>query len=276
MARPTLNTVDRARGLLLGLAAGEAVARGASDWSAGEAALAGLLASELGEPDVDLHRLAHRWLDWWRRDGEGLGPATADALAFLAAHDAPPPAGPAVGDASPLVRCLPLGVALAASPRNLVSGTYHVVMLTHPDPLVAWAAVAVNVAVARLAQGRRDVVPDVIEVLGLNDVPPDLLGAMRRVPLLRRQDLRWGQPEAHGPAAAAELAIWLAHHEPVLQRAVEWALTLGDAGLAAPLAAGVLGARDGEVAIPRDWLARIADPDRWRQLARRLVSRPAG
>jgi ADP-ribosylglycohydrolase len=273
MARPTLTAADRARGCLLGLAAAEAEVGGRRGWEGGEAALAVRLAEELAEPEVDLHRLAHRWLDWWRRDGEGVGPETADALAFLAAHDAPPPAGEAVRDPGPLVRCLPIGVAMAQAPRNLIGGTYHVVMLTHPDPEVAWSAVAVNVAVARFAQGRRDFVADVIEALVANDAPPDLIAIARRIPLLRREDLRWTGAGVHDAAAAAELALWMGYHEPVLERAVGWVALRAGAQLTAPLVAGALGARDGDQAVPAAWVGRLAEPERWRLVAKRLVSR---
>ena len=57
--------------------------------------------------------------------------------------------------------CARVPVALAAfdAPRALVSATYHIAALTHPDPVVAWSAVAVNVAIARFLQGKRDFVP---------------------------------------------------------------------------------------------------------------------
>ena len=275
MARSALTLVDRARGAMLALAGAEALARDRTGWRSGEAALAGLLAEELAEPQVDLHRLAHRWLEWWRHDGEGLGRATADALAFLAAHDAPPPAAVACPDPGPLARCLPLGLALAHAPRNLVSGTYHIVMLTHPDPVVAWSAVAVNVAAARFARGRRDFVADVIEVLSANDAPPDLIATARRIPLMRRDDLRWSVMDPPDAVAAAELALWHADHEPVLERAVNRLLSGAMAPLAAPLVAGLLGVRDGDAAVPAAWVARLADPDRRRQVAKRLVSRLA-
>lgn len=273
MARPALNLVDRARGLLLGLAAAEADAGNHHGWDSGEAALAAALAEELAGADVDLHRLAHRWLDWWRQDGRGVSPATGEALAFLAAHDAPPPPGHGAGDPAPLVHALPLGAALAQAPRNLVSGTYHTVMLTHPEPHVAWSAVAVNVAVAQFAQGRRDFVADVIEVLAANDAPADLLGTMRRLPLLRREDLRWTLEDPPGPVAAAELALWLAQHEPRLERGVQWVRSLALPAVAAPLVGGVLGTRDGVGAVPEAWVARLEEPDRWRLLGKRLVSR---
>ena len=79
-------------------------------------------------------------------------------------------------------------MALAAydAPRTLVSASYHIAALTHPDPVVAWAAVAVNVALARFLQGKRDFVPDVIEALRNNAVPEELLAAVRRVPLPAR------------------------------------------------------------------------------------------
>ena len=108
MARPALTSVDRARGALLGLAAPRRCVRPHRRGAPGRRPWPGSWPRSCAEPQVDLHRLAHRWLEWWRHDGEGLAQATADALAFLAAHDAPPPAEGATPDPAPLTRCLPL------------------------------------------------------------------------------------------------------------------------------------------------------------------------
>lgn len=297
MGRPLLTAGDRARGLLLGLAAGHALGLGAeqvgspaalrrrfpdglrdvlradstsSPWG-DDVALAALLAEELCEPEADLHRLADRWIGWWRRDGRGLDARTADALEHIARHDAPVETT-APDDAAPLARSLPLAVPACRQPRNLVSGTYHIVLLTHPDPRSAWAAVAINVAAASFLRDRRDFIPDVIEVLQANDAPLDLLGRVRRVPFLERSEVETGRPGG-GAVAAAELVLWLADHEPSLERALVWLVNRQGASATITAAAGgLLGARDGDQEIPARWIEALPDPAYLRGLAKRLAA----
>jgi ADP-ribosylglycohydrolase len=143
----------------------------------------------------------------------GIDPETGAALVHLARHDAQPSEAAGAGS-DPLVRVLPVALAAYDAPRTLVSATYHIATLTHPLPEVAWAAVAVNVALARFLQGKRDFVPDVIEALRSNEVPAALLAAVRRVPLPAS---RAAQDDAPGQAVAdAEAALWLAYNEPML------------------------------------------------------------
>jgi ADP-ribosylglycohydrolase len=261
VARP-IPIADRARGALLGLARGYA----GSDPGAeliGESALAALLAEELLEAEVDLRRIAERWIAWARRDGRALGQGTLDALEHLARYDAPR-LGAAFRDAGPLVRSIPIGIAAATQPRNLVSGTWHSIMLTHDDPGTAWSGVAVNVALAQLLQGRRDFLPDVIEALLANDGAPAVLSSARRIPFVQRDELDGG---GHAAIASAELALWTAHHEPIVTRAFEGFAKNG--ADAAAVTAALLGAREGEGGLP----AGVApESDRLRSLAKRLVA----
>jgi len=262
LARP-IPVADRARGALLGLARGYALGHPA-DVLVGEGALALLLAEELAEVEGDLRRIAERWIAWARRDGRGLGHGTVDALEHLARYDAPRPAGPGASESGPLVRALPIGLAAATQPRNLVSGTWHTIMLTHSSPATAWSGVAVNVALSQLLQGRRDFLPDVIEALLANDAAPAVLSAARRIPFVQRDELDGG---GHAAIACAEMALWTAHHEPLIERAFA-GFTAGAADAAA-ITAGLLGAREGEGALPE---GSAPEFDRVRMLAKKLVT----
>lgn len=190
-------------------------------------------------------------------------------------HDAPPSRAAGQGS-DPLVRVLPVALAAYDAPRTLVSASYHIAALTHPDPIVAWAAVAVNVALARFLQGKRDFVPDVVEALRNNAVPGELLAAVRGVPLPAR-DVPPAEASRPGLALAdAEAALRLAYHEPLLGRglravAAPGAVAAGRAGLAGAL----LGARDGVRAIPEDWIA-LDDRNILGALAVRLVRVDSG
>ncbi len=261
MARP-IPIADRARGALLGLA--RAAAGDPAEPLRGEAALAALLAEELLEVEVDLRRLAERWIAWWRRDGRGLGPRTADALEHLARLDAPAPPGPGTADDGPLVRCLPIALATATQPRNLVSGTWHTIMLTHPDATTAWSGVALNVGLATLLRGHRDFLPDVVEALQVNDAAGEVLSAARRIPFIERDELDGG---GHAAIAALETALWAAHHESRVERGFAW--LVGAGGNRAAAGGALLGAREGEQGVPA---GGIPEADRLRGLAKRLVA----
>ena len=141
------------------------------------------------------------------------------------------------------MRAVPIALACHDAPRTLVSATYHVVALTHPHPLVAWAAVAMNVAVAACVNGKRDVVPDVIEALRSNDVPEELLLAVRRVPLPRRAQVEEAAPRPVTRVADVVAALRLAYHEPLRER--------GLAEFAGAARRGPAG---------RDWSARCSGP----------------
>ena len=215
-----------------------------------------ILAEELAAGRHDLQALAHRWVARHQSDPHDIDPETGAALAHIARHDAPPSQAAGQGSDA-LVRALPVALATHDTPRTLVSASYHIAALTHPDPVVAWAAVVVNVALSRFLQGKRDFVPDVIEALRNNAVPEELLAAVRRVPLPARVVPPEGVSRPGLALTDAEAALRLAYHEPVLERglrviAAPGPVAAGRAGLAGAL----LGARDGVRAIPDGWTAR--------------------
>lgn len=268
MSNPAPSLGFRAAGALVGLAAGRGLARGPG--SDGALALMRILAEELAAGRRDLQALAHRWVARHLADPGDIDPETGVALAHLSRHNSPP--SRAAGEGSdPLVRTVPVALAAFDAPRVLVSATFHVAALTHPEPIVAWSAVAVNVALARFLQGKRDFVPDVIEALRSNEVPEPLLAAVRRVPLPERAV---GTLEASLPGRAlddAEAALRAAYHEPLLERGLVTLAVRGPAAAGrAGLAGALLGARAGVGAIPAAWTA-ADDRAIFGALAARLV-----
>ncbi len=237
-----------------------------------DAAMALILAEELLAPEVSLERLAGRWVTWMKTDGRGIGGWTRTALDHIDRHGTPPAASGGQAGNGAVMRCLPVALATFRTPRNLVSGTYHTAALTHPDPRCTWGAVAVNVAAARFLMGKRDFIPDVIEALRNNEAPDELLAAVRRVPLEKRDDLPITGAAAGYVVHCVEIALWHAYHEPLLERGVVWLANAGgDTDTNAAVAGGLLGARDGEARVPARWIAAVPDGDRLRSLADRLV-----
>jgi ADP-ribosylglycohydrolase len=158
------------------------------------------------------------------------------------------------------------------SPPNLVSGTYHIAALTHPDPAAAWSAVALNVALAKFLQGKRDFIADVLEALRNNPVPEELLATVRRVPLDRRAEVAPADLSPADAVGCLRAALWLAYHEPLFDRGVGWAAEGGPRRSALAGAAGaLLGARDGVEALPESWTASLPGAESLRHLAAALV-----
>ena len=273
----SLSLASRASGLLLGqvAAAGPGQAPGTA---AARLALARLLAEQLLVPDPDLSILAQRWAAA-ATDEARLDAGARAGFAVLRESGAPRQA-PMPGERPTLpLHLLPVALVAFENPRTLTSLTWHLAALTHPDPGSTWGAVAVNVAAARLLQGHRDFVPDVIEALRNNGAPGLLLETVRRLPLLRREHID-AVAGSESPAVGATCAaLWAAHTEPRTSAALEWLERLpAHLGSAPAVGAGLLGARDGIEALRialgqrvvdlagvkrlADQLARIAPPDR--------------
>lgn len=296
MPSPAPDLASRARGALLGLAAGNAlgvptellgtpqairdrfpdgitdILPGAAEPWDDDLALTALLAEELLQPEVSLERLARRWIDWMERDGRGIGIWTRTALRHLSTHGSPPAGtGGQAGNGS-VSRCVPVALATLSSPRNLVSGSYHTAALTHPDDRCTWGAVAINVAAHCLLRGIRDFLPEVLDALRQNEAPEELVAAVRRVPLEKREELPVVGAAAGYVVHCVEIALWFAYHEPNLERGLVWLANAGgDTDTNAAVAGALMGARDGDGAIPARWLNRLFEADRLRTLAHRLV-----
>jgi ADP-ribosylglycohydrolase len=270
MSKPDL--LRRARGALLGHAIGTLLGPAGEVDPASprmiELRLTGALTEELLGAEIDLHRLATRWAAL-AGPGEGLDLWTRTALAHIRTHDAPPGrlgqgAGPAV-----LSRTLPLTLRTAGTPANLVSGTYHLTTLTHPDEEFGWAAVAVQFAVSVLLQGRRDFLPDTLAVLRNNAAPGTLLEQLRRIPAMSREDL---PAAADGAVNGAAIALWLGHHEPDLERGFDWLLADNARQHLTMVAGALFGARDGDRSLPERWKKTVPGVDLLLDQAAQLVS----
>ncbi|HEX5819898.1 MAG TPA: ADP-ribosylglycohydrolase family protein [Gemmatimonadales bacterium] len=236
MTQPRATTrASRARGALLGLTAG------------GEALLdlATILGEELLAPELDLGRAVGRWTGVLAAPHD-LPADVAAALGRLRDRGAPPPPGDPGGAAGLAVHVLPVALLTAEAPANLLSGSWHLAALTHPSAEATWAAVALNVAIARLLQGHRDFVADLTEALRSNDAPDAVLGRVRRLPVTRREELVPGAPDA---ARALETVLWLSWHEPRPLRGLEWLTAEGAPAATLAAAASLYGAHRGEEAL---------------------------
>jgi len=272
----SLTLSSRASGLLLGQVAAASPGQPPAG-AAARLALARILGEVLLVPDPDLAALARRWAAAAPADAP-LDAGSRAGFAHLRERGVPREiASPGERPTLPL-HLLPVALLAFDNPRTLTSLTWHLAVLTHPDPESTWGAVAVNVAAARLLQGHRDFVPDVIEALRNNEAPTLLLETVRRLPLLRRENIDALVASASPAVGATCAALWAAHTEPRTSTALGW-LEQFPAPLMSATAVGasLLGARDGIEALRialgersvdlkalkrlADQLARIAAPD---------------
>jgi len=233
------------------------------------------VAELLAAGPLDFRALARRWTADLEVAGRHPDPATEAALRFLQVHDQPPAPGQVPVGYGGMARALPVAIGAHRSPRALLSASYHVARLTDTDERAAWAAVAVTVTAAQFLLNRKDFVPEVIEALRVNDAPAELLAAVRQVPLLRRADLPLAGGVGDAPVRALTLVLWAAHRERSIGRAMTW-LPQATGTTRHEVAAtwALLGARDGEEAVPVEGQLPRAEQDRVRDLADRLLGQP--
>ena len=176
--------LDRARGVMLGLAVGNLLGlplesrtgeqirnlypNGVTEINPGEMArpmdddLA--QAVELAEAILEggdlIQRFASRLVQWRKVNGRGMGRLTRQSIAQLEDKVAPPIAGYAVyrakgGIASNggIMRCPPLAVARWRQPGRLVRDTADTCAVTHYAPACQWSCVIINMVVSVLLAG---------------------------------------------------------------------------------------------------------------------------
>ena len=103
-----------------------------------------------------------------------------------------------------------------------------------------------------------------------------VLDAVRRIPFLAREELAFEGEPANDALTCMTIALWFAHHEPLLERGLVSIVNAGgDTDTNAAVAGGLLGARDGARAIPPRWLAQIPGTAELEQLALELAGATA-
>lgn len=215
-------------------------------------ALADGLLEELVSGGVDLRRLAGRWTAWLADDGLGADPALREGLEHLRTLDAPILQLTRYGPA-PLTAALPAALT-AASPRNMLNGTWHVARLLDPSDATGLAAVALVVAAARLLEGSRDFIADVLGVLRSNEAPAEVFALFAAIPRDPRSPPPMPRGDAPMPLAVAPWVLWQVHHRPRSDEALHAMVQAGDVSPHVGALLGALfGARDGLAAWPADW-----------------------
>lgn len=236
----------RARGVLLGLAAGDRIG--------GPVRMALHVAESLLTCQrLDLADIGRRYLAWWQDDAFDTGPTVASVLTLVAEGKTFEEAARQVDESvdgrtagcNPAHRCAPLAMCVRIADAGLADAAMAEARLTHRHPLAGDAAAALASLCRALIRGRPW--PQALELAAAGRLPPtrEALASADRPPS------RTGFAPDALHAAVHFVAISDSFPQ-ALQRAIEFA---GPANYSPVLAGSIGGARWGSRAIPETLLA---------------------
>jgi ADP-ribosyl-[dinitrogen reductase] hydrolase len=216
--------------------------------------------------DFDAHDVARRWVDWMYTDGRGIGLTTRRALGHIADGVDPFEAGRRAREADPqraagngaVMRCLPVAIRYHDNVDRMLRVSMQQAAITHGDERCLWGAVAVNLAARELLLGNVYFVDEVLHRVK-DGAPRVLCDAIRRAPWEAQDDLPiTREGEAGYVVHCVEIAFWFATHGRTLEDALVYLVQAGgDTDTNAAVAGALLGARDGEAAIPPRWVDQL-------------------
>ncbi|QKY21826.1 ADP-ribosylglycohydrolase family protein (plasmid) [Halolamina sp. CBA1230] len=296
---------DRASGVLLGLACGDALGRPVEFSAADEITAAhGRLTEMVGhgtwnqpagtitddtaqalciarsvvdEQAFDPADVADRFVAWYNTNPFDIGVMTRRALSRLESGEPWDEAGRAVWESSPegqnagngsVMRCPPLAVAFAESPEELAAVSRDSSRITHADPRCTEGCAVLNLTIAGLLQDVDRPLQNALETLR-PAVPDELDGALR--PIAR------GEPSGSLKTSGYVVhSLQTALHDGLRAESAEEAIATavnrgGDTDTIGAIAGAVAGARFGADELPDRWLAAIEETAELWSLADRLV-----
>ena len=295
---------DRARGVLLGLAAGnllglpvEGVGRdtirsrypqGIREIDPREAgrpmdddlAQAVDLAEALAHDPDPVAGFAERLVKWRNENGRGIGIMTSTVIDYLEVGLGAPGAAKAFWQerGSPetqpngaLMRCAPVALRYAPQPEQLIAQTAATCAVTHYAPGAQWSCIVVNAALAMLLRGAEPRRDDLVLAASQDGAPAELIAWTLAIPGDIAQRIADERVSGH-TYLCMQAALWCLDASDTLEEALVRIVSAGgDTDTNGAVAGAVLGARYGVAAIPERWLSRVEDDKRIQLLADALV-----
>ncbi|ADQ69426.1 ADP-ribosylglycohydrolase [Halogeometricum borinquense DSM 11551] len=300
---PPEDVQDRAAGVLVGVACGDAIGRpvefvsqtavseqfgtidgpvdgGRPPRPAGTVTDDTELTLRTARSLVDCHRLdpedvSARFVDWLGSSPLDVGYLTRDVLEKIAAgkdwslasYEASmqAPDGRDAGNGS-LMRCTPIAVAFRADPQSLVSGSRVISAITHYDTRCQWSCALFNYIVAQLIRGDKP------------ELTPFLQEYKHRLPSELQDGVsnwRATEPTYDSGYVISTLHAALYHGltaESPREGICESVNHGGDADTIGALTGALLGARFGATAFPTAWVDTVSNTDAAITLSQRLLA----
>ncbi|WP_135304828.1 ADP-ribosylglycohydrolase family protein [Haloarcula amylovorans] len=297
---------DRARGVLLGLACGDALGRPVEFKSASEiSAEHGRLDEMIGhgtwnqpagtitddteqalciarsfveQQAFDPADVADRFVAWYDTGPFDIGGMTRRALTRLKRGDEWDKAGQQVWEQSPegqnagngsVMRCAPLAIPYVADWERLAEVSRQSSQITHADPRCTYGCAVLNVTIAGLLDDAASPLGDALDYVG-SDAPDELMAALE--PLARGES-----PDGLETSGYVVHSLQTALHDGLVAESAEEAIVTGvnrggDTDTIGAIAGAVAGARFGASALPDRWLAAIDEAEELESLAEQLTS----
>ena len=299
---------DRARGILLGLACGDALGRPVEFASASEISTehgridemvghgtwnqpAGTITDDTEQAlciarslvehqTFDPADIAERFVAWYDSGPFDIGRMTMRSLSRLKHGDTWDEAGQYVWEQSregqnagngSVMRCPPLAIPYATDWDRLAEISRQSSQITHADPRCTAGCAILNLTVAGLLDDADTPLQDALDYVGA-DTPDELVAALR--PLARGDSLDTLEMSGY-----VVHSLQTALHDGLVADSAEDAVVTavnrgGDTDTVGAIAGAVAGARFGASQLPDRWLDAIDEVDELETLAERLVEVP--
>jgi ADP-ribosyl-[dinitrogen reductase] hydrolase len=304
MPNPPSRT-DRARGVIVGLACGDALGApvefesrqsiaakypdGLRDFTSGgwmnvvpgeltdDSRMMIDLAETLVRPGpVDLDYLGQRFVAWMAEGPKDIGNTTRIAIEALrngvhwseAGELALTQRGPhgAASNGS-VMRCAPVAIRFANNPDQLRANSIDTARITHAEPRCTWAAVALNQAIGHALNG--GAIDELVDAATSGIEQPDVVRSIQNAPHRSARDLKGSGYVLN----AVEIAFWATFTRPTFEEAIVSAVMIGDdTDTNAAVTGALAGAVYGYGSIPERWRSAIHQHDRLVTLADQLLS----
>lgn len=302
-----MNTADRYRGALLGLAVGNALGLPVESWPSerirrkypkgvreidpqetalpwdDDLAQAVILAEAILEHDTLRHDdLAARLMAWFESNGRGMGAQTRAVLNALRDGMLPSEAARLIWQADggqpagngAVMRCSPVAMRWPRDRRKLFEETENSSRVTHHDPRCGWSAYAVNLAVAEALHGRIASIESIADLLEGEGVGPHTVLAAREVAGRTLERLRLDGSAMGFTLKAMQVGLWCLEHAEDFEESLVLVIHAGgDTDTNGAVAGAILGALHGQSGIPERWTERLHNADQLISLADRLLER---
>ncbi|WP_273838043.1 ADP-ribosylglycohydrolase family protein [Halococcus sp. PRR34] len=295
---------DRAEGVLLGLACGDALGRPVEFRSPGaieaeygtlremvgngthgkpagtitddtEQALC-IARSLVERGEFDPEDIAERFVAWYNGGPFDIGIMTADALRRIDDGASWDDAGQDVWEVKPegsnagngsVMRCAPLALAFADDWDTLQRVSRDSSRITHADPRCTHGCAALNLTIAALLDGDEHPLASALDALN-RDAPESLRDVLEPIPGgIEAGELSNSGFVLHTLQTGLYHALTADDTETAIVNAVNEG---GDTDTIGAVAGAVAGARFGASAFPERWLDALMETDELRGLARKL------
>ncbi|MDB9253940.1 ADP-ribosylglycohydrolase family protein [Halorubrum ezzemoulense] len=295
---------NRTRGILLGLACGDALGRPVEFSSASSiAAEHGQLNEMIGhgtwnqpagtitddteqalciarslveQQAFDPEDIASRFVDWYDSDPFDIGRMTMKSLSRLKHGDDWSEAGQHVWETSPegqnagngsVMRCPPLAIPYATDWERLVTVSRQSSQITHADPRCTYGCAVLNLTLAGLLDDVDTPLRNALDYVDAS-APDELTAALR--PLARGD-----QPDLLETSGYVIHSLQTALHDGLHTTDAEEAIVTavnrgGDTDTIGAITGAIAGARFGASQLPDQWLAVIDEVDELEALAMEL------